>query len=359
MMFARFGIFGTSLKRFRLSNSGWVCGAIFIACALMGTTDGLGQSDQLDRARDYIDRTSELLEQAESTVSESDSERARRLLKEAFTLHNRSQTLLDRNQATSAVKMSHQARVAAGEAAKWAREALGYERRALMRLERFRDAHDQIRDRALEQGNERAHRFLREAEKQGLRAWEQYNQSNFAMALSLLEPADALLNRAARLLFEAGSQERLVRELDRTAALIERTEERLDNRSDQTSRELLASARSALSRAREHLNDNQPALAMHQSRLARKFVEQAAGLASDGLSVETVQAQIERWDQRNPAIADAVQASGSDHARSVYEQALRHRSQAAELLGKEELEAALRHIKVALDLLNEAGELTR
>ena len=74
---------------------------------------------------------------------------------------------------------------------------------------------------------------------------------------------------------------------------------------------------------------------------------------------ESVQAQIERWDRRQSDVAAAVQASRSQQARGVYEQSVQHRARAGELLAADDLELALRQIKVALDMLHEAGELTR
>ena len=94
-------------------------------------------------------------------------------------------------------------------------------------------------------------------------------------------------------------------------------------------------------------------------RLARNFLRQATGRTADKPEAAVVQAQIDRWDERQPDIVEAVHDSESQQARRVYEQALQHRARAGESLASGEMEIALRQIKVALDLLLEAGDLAR
>ena len=317
------------------------------------------QGNRSDLAEQYMQRTAELIQRAAAVVDESESQRARRMLVEAVHLHERSFELLAKGQPLAAVKISRQARTAATQAARFGREALGFEQRARMHLEHYRRAHDEILERAQNQGNERALRFVREAEKQAVRAREQYGQNNFAMALNLIESADALLNRAARLLFEVGGPERLQQEIDRTADMILQAESRLGAEPDQVASEMLNRADVALARARELVVQDQLAMALREVRLARNFLRQATGRIADKPEAAVVQAQIDRWDERQPAIVEAVIDSESQQARRVYEQALQHRARAGESLASGEVETALRQIKVALDLLLEAGDLAR
>jgi len=317
------------------------------------------QGDQADLVATYIERTAELLQQAWGIVSESDSQRARRVLREAGLLHERSLRQFDEGHLRLAGALSRRARAAGGHAVRLARESLGYEDRARMRLHRFRDAYDQIRVRAVDQNSDRALRFLNEAEKQALRAREQYIQNNFDMALGLIDSADALLNRAARILFQQGGRERLLRDLERTAELIDRAEQRLGPNAASAAREHLETARIAVARAYRHLDEGQAVPALQQARLARRLARQATGDGGDAPTRESVQAQIERWDQRQSDIAEAVHASRSPQASRIYEQSVQHRARAGELLAADDRELALRQIKVALDMLHEAGELAR
>jgi len=339
-------------------------GAALMVATLVAMTGPLigsasAQGDPSDLVATYIERTAELLEQAWGIVSESDSQRARRVLREAGLLHQRSLERFDAGQMRLAGAISRRARAAGAHAARLARESLGYEERARMRLRRFRDAYDQIRERAFDQNSDRALRFLSEAEKQAFRAREQYAQNNFYMALGLLDSADALLSRAARILFQQGGRERLLRDLERTTALIDRTQQQLGPNADPAASEHLETARIAVARAYRHLDGGQVVQAMQQARLARRLARQAAGDGGDAPARESVQAQIERWDRRQSDVAAAVQASRSPQARGVYEQSVQHRARAGELLAADDLELALRQIKVALDMLHEAGELAR
>ena len=77
----------------------------------------------------------------------------------------------------------------------------------------LRELYESVLERAQESQNERALRFIREAERQFHRAREQYAQHNFEIAFRLVESAENLLRRAARLLFEGGGAARLEHEL--------------------------------------------------------------------------------------------------------------------------------------------------
>jgi hypothetical protein len=311
-----------------------------------------------ERVREFIDGTAELLELAAGVVDESESARARIVLKEAVDLHERSLQWVQAERYLLAWQLSDRAREVARHAVQLARESQGFENQARHRLERFRERRDQVLDRAYQAENERALGFVREAEKQALRAEEQFAQNNFALALQLIDAADALLTRAARLVLEGGSLERLGVELDRTAELIARTQERLAERPQPEAARLLDEARSALERAREHVARREPARAHHAAEMARELAQRAAALLGGGPDRAAVQAQIDRWDARQDAIAARVQTAG-DAARKVYERAVQHRARAAELLGAGDAESALRQIKVAHDLLTEAGERAR
>jgi hypothetical protein len=306
------------------------------------------QAQQGESVAEYIARTAEILEWSAELVNESDSPTARQVLSEAQALHRQSQQHQAAGRPRQALATSRRARTAAQHAAQLARESRGHEERARIRLDRYREFHDQLLDRAREAGDQLALRFLDESEQQAVRARDQLRQGNFEMALNLLEPAEGLLARAARVLFEGGGAPRLERELERAEALIERAEDS----------DLRQSAREALARARQLAAEGQILRALQASRLAVRLAAQAVA-AGDALTAEAVNDQLARWDDRHTDIADAVAASGSREAAQVLASARHHRDQAQRMLAASDLEAALRQIKAAFDLLNEASELAR
>lgn len=307
-----------------------------------------------DSVADYLARTGEIVERIAQLVEESGSVPARRVLTEAQALHARSLDQAAAGHPRLALAASGRARDAAHHAARLARDSRGSEERARARLDRFDELYDQLRDRAREADDQLALRFLGEAQEQALRARDQERQGNHDMALNLLEPAEALLARAARLLFEGGGAARLEREFERAQALIDRAQE-----SGPTGGDVLQSARETLDRARRLAADGQLLRALHTSRLATRLAAQAAAQSGEALTPAAVEAQVERYDQRRLEIAEAVAAADAREASQVLARADHHRDEARSLLAAGQLEPALRQVKTALDLLYEASELAR
>ncbi|MBD3220505.1 hypothetical protein GF314_04615 [bacterium] len=332
---------------------------LLILAGVMLLTPGVASAQHTGQLTEFIERTAELLDWAADQVGVSESQQARRVLEEAYRLHERSLDLADAGRPMAALSASRRARETSQHAVRLARRSRSQEARLQQRLERLQEYRDQVRERAREAGDERALRFVREAESHGHRALDHYQQGNYDLALHLVESAEDLLARAARLLFEGGGPERLQREIERVRAAIDRIADRLRDRDDTAARGLLDAAEEALVQAEDHAGRGQPLRAMQSLRLARQLAGQAASTEQGGLDAETVRSQIERWDDRYDQVAESVADSGSDPARETLERARRHRDRAAEHLDADALEAALRQIKAAFDLLNEAQDLTR
>lgn len=315
---------------------------------------GAAHAQPGEAVAEFIARTGEIVAWAQDQVRESTSPQAHRVLAEAQALHAQSLQQEASGRPRLALAASRRARAAAQQAASLARESRGFEERARLRIERYGEFHDQLLDRAREANDQLALRFIDESEQQAARARDQFRQGNFEMALNLIEPAEGLLTRAARLLFEGGGAPRLERELARADALIERAADTEGSQPD-----LLQSARAALARARELAAQGQVLRALQSCRLAVRLAAEATAAAGEGLSADAVRAQLERWDQRHEAVAEAVAAADAQEAARVLERARHHRHEAERLLVGGSLEPSLRQIKAAFDLLNEAGELVR
>jgi len=344
-----------SSRRLSLSLA-WV---MFMGLTLLSpSAQAQGQGPPEDAA-DYIERTGELLEVAYDQIGETSDIKARRFMTEAYQLHQRSLQLLDQGNGRAAVSVSMRARKTGQQAVRLAREAQGKQNQARIRLERYGELYDQILDRARDAGDEMVMRFIRESEKQAIRARDQYRQGNHDMTLQLLKPAEALLDRAARLLFEGDGVGRLDDEIDRTRELIERIADQQEGSSGKDSPEQLKRARDALDRAIKARDRGQPMQAMRWTEQARRHAMQAAGAGGQSLSAETVSQQIERWDERYERVAEQVRESNSGPARKNLDRALQYRDQASRNLDDDELEQALRQIRAAFDILNKAHEMTR
>jgi len=334
--------------------------AIFAGCVLLLAVAPASAQSQNEQVEQFIERTAEIIDWAGEQVLETESQQARRILEEAKNLHGQSLEHLDRGRRTAAFTTSRRAREAAQHAARLAREVRNQEARVQLRLERFMEYRDQIAERARETDNERALRFVQEAEEQAMRAHDHYRQGNHDLAAHLVESAEDLLSRAGRLLFEGGATERLQQEIERSRDAIDGIAERLVGTGDEgAARDLLESARAAVERAEAMARRGQPLRAMRTLRLARRLAGQAAGASEGGLDHDSVSDQLERLDDRVELMSERVSEAPSDSARDALDRARHHRELAVELLAKDDLEASLRHIKAAFDLLNAARDLTR
>jgi len=333
----------------------------FFMLVMAGLTPGLAtaQGNGQEQIRAYLERTEDLLIWAKEVVSETQSVPARQVLSQAADLHRRSQNLLGNGRDLEALGVSRRSRAAVWHAVRLARESMGYEERIRIRAERFRDQHSQLTERALEAGNRRALEFLQRAEQNANRAREQYHQGDFKLSWNMLEQADDLMQRAARLLADGTTPERLELEMERARMLIERTRENLTGNPDPLALRLLAEAEESLARAREGMDQGQPGRALQMTGLARNLAVRAYALGAGGPDEEAVRRQLDRFDERAARVADAVRDSGSKQARDMYEKALGHRTRAAEALAEGNGEMALRQIKAAHDLLGQAEDLIR
>lgn len=344
---------------FSLARRGLPLAVLLLGWTLIMPSAVQAQADPQEQILTYIERNAELLEWARDLVVETESVPARRVLQEANRLHQRSLDLLDQERPVVAFGAARRARAGMWHAVGLAREALSYEERLRLRSDRFRDLYAHLLESAQESHDTRALEFIERAESQALRAREQYLQGDAKLAFNLLEKAEQLLHRAARLLAEGAGPERLERNLERTAAMIDQTRELLDEVTDPAALNLLAEAEEALDRAREHQDQGQPGRALQMSGLARKLAGRARALVGGAPDSDLVQAQIERFDERARVVSEKVQESGSEPARRHLELALDHRDRAQQALADGEIEAALRQVRAAADQLTQAEGLAR
>jgi len=312
-----------------------------------------------DSIRQYIERTEELLIWAQGLVVETESDPARRVLRQAADLHHRSMGMFERGMMMESLAVARRARDAMWHAVRVAREAMGLEERIRIRVERFRDQHGNLTERARESHNRQALDFLERARQQADRARDIYRQGDFKLAWKLLEQAGDLTQRAARLLADGGGPERMERELERTRQLIDNTRDRLGADATAGQRQLLAEAEEAMQRALTASDQGQSGRSLQMTGLAAKLARRAAAGSAAGADEDAIRRQLDRFDARAERITDLVRESGSAPARQILERALRQRDRAAEAQRAGDPELALRQVRAAHDLLNQAEDLIR
>jgi hypothetical protein len=319
----------------------------------------LAQDSQLEQLRDYLERNEELLHWAHDLVTETESQPARRVLQQANDLHQRSINLLEDGKPVLSFGVARRAREAIWSAVGQAREAMGLEERFRLRVERFRDMHGNLMDRARDLQNEEALDFLRRAEHQAIRAREVYLQGDLRLAMKLFENAEALTRRAARILADSASPEQIDREIERVANNIEQVRERLGDGADPAALRLLSEADEALDRSRESRDNGQPGRALQMVSLAGKLTRRAAKMGGLSADVEGLQRQLDHFDQRQQRIGDRVRESGSDGAQTMFQRALDLGARARSSANDQEVELGLRQIRAAHDMLNHTEDLLR
>lgn len=343
----------------RLMMKSIICGIFVLVMTVLVSDSALAQGNGQEQIQAYIERTEELLVWAQGVVGETQSVPARQVFKQARGLHDRSMNLMGNGHSMEAYGVSRRSRAALRQSVKLARESMGYEERVRIRAERFGDQHGQLLDRALDMGDQKALEFLRRANRNATKAREQYHQGDFKLSWNMLVKADDLMRRAARLLADGISEERLELEIERTRILIERTREKLGSDPDPQAVRLLAEAEESLLKAREGMSQGHSGRALQMTGLARQLAARAGTMGVGGPDEEAVRRQLERFDDRAERVADGVRESGSKQARDMYERSLQHRSRAAEALADGDREMAMRQVRAAHDLLGQTEDLIR
>ncbi len=332
-------------------------GALVLLASLGGAGPAAAQQTP-EQVRQYLERTDEILEQVTETVRDTESAQARRVLDEARSLQHRAK-MMEADRPLLAMAASTRAREAAMDAARLARQALGAEERTRLRFERVQDYLDTLTDRAHEANNAEAQRFIDEAGRQLQRARDQYGQKNFEIAFNLVESSESLLNRAARLLFEQGGAPRLERDLEQTAEIVGRAREQARAADNRQALDMVERAQAALDQGRLALSHGEPLRALRQAGQARRLAARATALLERAPEPSAVRELIARWDARRGEIEGRSERAGDKRALALIDQAAGERRKAEELLESGHVEEALRHIKVAHDLLSQAAERAR
>ena len=310
-----------------------------------------------DSLLQYIERTEELLLWARGLVTETGSEPARKVLVQAAELHQRSRTMMERGLMRESLAVARRARDAMWHAVRVARESMGLEERLRIRAERFSDQHSNLMARARDARHQQALGFLERARQQADRARDIYHEGDFKLAAKMLEQAENLMHRAARLLVDSGGPEHLEQEFERVQQVIDQMRNRLGNDVTPRQHELLAEAAEALQRALTAKDQDRPGRALQMLGLAGSLARRAAPGAPGEPNEEAFTRHLERFEERADRLGDRVRESGSSRALQMFERALDQRKRAVSAHGDGKLELALRQLRAAHDLLTQTADL--
>jgi hypothetical protein len=318
-----------------------------------------GPGAATDIVAEYIERTDELILWAGDLVAETESGTARSVLRQAESMNRQAANSLGQGQARQASNAARRARAAVWHAVKLAREAMGTQERLRVRAERFGELHLHLAERARDAGHEGAMEMLRKAERQAHRAREHYLQGDLRMAEQMFTRAEDLTTMAARLLVQTGDPEQLRRELQRVEDRIEGLRARLGPDLPQRARRDLGEAEEALERARKHLAGGEPGRALQMIGLARRLADRAGNGDLHGGTPEAVERQLERFDERLAALQEALVDRDDPQLRQLANRAREHRERAVADRDRGAHEEALRQIRAAHDLLEQAERMVR
>jgi len=316
-------------------------------------------ADQREEALEVLQRTRAVLDDIRELVLVSESEQARRIRLEAERRQEAAVTLFGNERYRAAATMSLKARDAARQAERIARESHSFQTRAQQYLDRLQESHQNLTLRARETENETALRFLQEAERAYFRAREQYNQTRYEAAFTLLGTAERQLQRAARVLFESGDGDRLRQELEHTAELIDRAGEMIGMDTDPALFDQLDQAEQMLEDAERALAAGEPLRALRLGRLAREKVQRVMGRVREDPDADMVAAQIAGFDRSQAVLVERVADVGNDEAAGFLRRARELREQAQSALDGGNGRLALRKIRSALSLQHRAEEHLR
>jgi len=332
--------------------------AAFLALAALMLTPvaSIGQQSGQQEVLEVLERTEEYLSDVRALVMETDSDQARMILGSAVSKQIQARQQYQSERYVMAVRLSLKAREIASQAERMMRSSRGHEERARQYLDRLHELHERVRERAEETDNAQAMAFVRQAENLYMRARQQFEQTRFENSLRLLQEAEAALNRGARLLFAAGDSDRLLNDMERIGQLIVRARERLGDDADPAIMRSLERVERTLDDARMAFESDQPLRAMRLTQRARQEVERVLRQSSIGLTVEAVQREIDRFDERQIRLLDEVT---TDEARRQLDRAGQLRDEAGQVLRMGDKELALRTIRSALNLQRLAGESPR
>jgi len=306
---------------------------------------------QQERVRSEIEKTDEIIAAVRRAVEQSGNEEARRVLKTATELQQAAWQAYEARSYSRARDLTVRAR----ERARQAKVI------ADVNPDRVRDEVRRTRDVMAELGpaiaranDPRANELWKMAQTEQRTAEDYLGRARYGYALKFTMAAREHAKSAFAAIRGRFGTERVKRELDRTDALIEKAQARLEPPTDRRATAVLNKAIELQRQARQTLAANRPLVALKLTLAARDLLLRAWEAGRAEVTAELVEQALAENDALIADWADDIRASGNPPAANLLEQGILHLQTARELL---RLKPALAECHSARKLLQRAVEL--
>jgi hypothetical protein len=302
---------------------------LILLAATVLVSRAFGQTDELDKLREYIQQNEELLLEAESLVRGTNSAKARASLEAARQLHEESLKQFESARPVISAQTARQARNAILKAIQLAKREAKLEERALNSIEQARRRNEMARtlfDEAGSNANDLAKKLIDESMNQLMRARESMHEHMFEIAIQSANASIGMSNRAIRMIKrDVVGPEIVRREIGRTDRLLDRVDERAHALNNAELSRVIAEAHELQNRARANAAESRYMLAVENTKraraLARQVISRTGG--SPESMVEAVARALDLTDGLIEQAYEIVQENGDDRATSRLDEARR------------------------------------
>ncbi len=281
-------------------------------------------------------------------------QRARDLLDQAGAMQKEARGAHQRGQYRAAIKITRAAREQAQEAIKLAERWQFVEKQ----IHRIRELLDLAAEMVRDNQNPRAASLLETALNQFEWGKDALREGQVDQAFSLLKNANTLTREIiAMLQEEVVDRERVVRELDRTDRLIDKTKPMIEDSGDDKARALFDRGVDVQIEARRFFEQGRYRLTHRLTMRARELVAQALVMVEGPMSPERVSKDIAATDQLMERVRSIIMESLNQAAIDLFLSAEEHQDKAKVQFEAQRYKLALAQTKIARRLVDKALNL--
>lgn len=309
-----------------------------------------------DRVASALRQTDAAIERAQRVVAETDSQRARELVEMAVGIQSNAWEQYRAGGTVAAARLTGEARALATRAIGMARDDASLQNRARHETEKAHRALARAREMIGGGGEPQAIRLLEQAGGMIDRAQVSYGEQHYQAALRLAVSAQQLIRQAVGMLGDgpADTGSRILRELERTDHLIERTSPIVTESGNPEALRMFEHGKDLQMRAWEAFRADRLRAAAASTREARNAVNRARSLAQGPIDPAMVERALGETDRVLAHAADLISDSGSESAAGILERAKSHQMKARRFQDEGSYRQALAETRVARSLAKRA-----
>jgi hypothetical protein len=315
-----------------------------------------GQTDELEKLRNYIEQNQELLLEAEILVRGTNSAKARASLEAARRLHFASMKELEANRPLLSANAAKRARNAILKAIQLAKRETKLEERALKSIDYAQRRNEYARTLLDESASDEAvpaKKLIDESMEQLLRARANMREHMFEVAIQSANASIDMSNRAIRLLKrDTVGPELIRREIARTDLLLERVDELGDRSGNDDLTRIIGEAHDLQNRARASAADGRYVLAFENTKraraIARRILNRAGGTTES--TADAVARAIELTEGLVERAYEIARGNNDDRALRQLGEATRMQQNARDAYNAGQFERAFSFTQRARDI---------